>query len=138
LLKNNIAVDTLVLACGWTTDFTDLNENIYDLIVETPNQVGAIENYEVFHLTKRGKQHQHVGRVRSKGYLQALQKAKAQFDIGKPVINIWLILSDCLQTTKVEDQIIWSTLNEKTHRNVISYRIGDRLKLFKEKQKSNG
>jgi ring-1,2-phenylacetyl-CoA epoxidase subunit PaaB len=36
--------------------------------------------------------------------------------------------------TDEEDQIIWSTLPEKKHRDVISYRAGDKLKAFKLKQ----
>jgi len=123
----------------WVTAFTDLEENIYDHINDLSTDVDEPEeNYEVFHLIKRGKQHKHKGQVRAKGNQQALSNAKAQFDTGKPVLNIWLVKSSELQISTKEDRIIWSTLKEKTHREVISFRAGDKLKDFKEKNRSNG
>ena len=95
---------------------------------------GVEEDYEVFHLIKRGKQHQHVGRVKAISYHQALQKAKLQADTDKPILNVWLVKSADLRISKYEDRVIWSTLNDKIHREVISYRAGDKLKQFKEKQ----
>lgn len=117
----------------WVTAFTDLEENIYDHIndMSTDYEEGE-ENYEVFHLIKRGKQHKHVGQVQAKNNQQALSKSKAQFDTGRPVLNIWLVKTSELQISSKEDQVIWSTLKEKTHRDVISYRAGDKLKDFKE------
>ncbi len=123
----------------WVTAFSDLEENIYDQIDEMPAQeAGPEEDYEVFHLIQRGKQHQHVGRVTANSHLQALQKAKVRFNAGKPILNVWLIKINDLQTTNLEDHVIWSTLHEKTHRDVISYRAGDKLKQFKEKQQPDG
>ena len=123
----------------WATTFTDLEENIYDLLGEMSTQEeGPEEDYEVFHLLQRGKQHIHVGCVKANCHLQALQAAKAQFDTGKPILNVWLIKATDLQAAKLEDHVIWSTLHEKTHREVISYRAGDKLKKFKEKQQPDG
>ncbi len=119
----------------WATAFTELEENIYYSNVDISTQEeGPEEDYEVFHLIKRGKQHKHVGRVKAIGYHQALQKAKLQVDTDKPVLNVWLLKSADLRISNVEDQVIWSTLNDKTHREVTSYRAGDKLKQFKEKQ----
>jgi len=122
----------------WVTAFTDLEENIYDHINDmSTDDEAPEENYEVFHLMKRGKQHKHIGQVPAKSNQQALSKAKDQFDTGRPVLNIWLIKSSELKISNKEDQAIWSTLKEKTHRDVISYRAGDKLKHFKEKLRSD-
>jgi ring-1,2-phenylacetyl-CoA epoxidase subunit PaaB len=116
----------------WVTAFTELEESIYDLIDQLPEpQEGPEDSFDVFHLYRRGKQHRHVGQVIAKDTQQALLKAKASFDAGKPVFNIWLIKSVDIHATTTEDQEIWSTLKEKTHREVISYRAGDKLTKFK-------
>lgn len=122
----------------WVTDFTELEESVYDHIkTESNESAKAVEEYvyEVFHLFKRGKQHKHAGQVQAHNHRQALVKAKAGLDNGKPVLNIWLIKTDDITVSSPEDRVIWSTLPEKTHREVISYRAGDKLKSFKEKTK---
>ena len=119
----------------WVTGFTDLEENIYDHLNEQVKETeGQAQDYDVFHLYKRGKQHKHAGQVHAKNHQEALSLAKEKFDSGKPVFNIWLVKSDDIRATGAEDQIIWSTLKEKTHREVISFRAGDKLKDFKNKQ----
>jgi len=119
----------------WVASFTELEENLYDHISNmTTKARGPLEDYHVFHLIKRGKQHKYEGQVQAKDQQHALLMAKEKFDNGKPVLNIWLIKSVDMRITTEEDQIIWSTLKEKTHRDVISYRAGDRLKKFKEKE----
>lgn len=122
----------------WVTVFTELEENVYDYIDEMiVSDEGTEEDYDVFHLFKRGKQHKHVGQVKAKNNQQAVLKAEAEFNNGKPVLNIWLIKSIDIHAADPEDKMIWSTLREKTHRDVISYRAGDKLKEFKEKHDSN-
>jgi len=119
----------------WVTDCMELEENVYDHIVDTSiNADGPQEEYEIFHLMKRGKQHKHAGTVGTTGHQQAILQAKTQFDDGTPVLNIWTAKKADISATDAEDQVIWSTLKDKTHREVISYRAGDRLKAFKERQ----
>jgi ring-1,2-phenylacetyl-CoA epoxidase subunit PaaB len=119
----------------WVTECTELEENIYDHIADFSEESGALEeSYEIFHLSKRGKQHKHAGQVWANSHSQALIKAKHQFDHGKPVLNIWDIKTKDIKATEEEDQVIWSTLPEKTHRDVISYRAGEKLKAFKLKR----
>ncbi len=115
------------------TPYTDLEENIYDLIEEDITEDEETkESYQVFHLMKRGKQHKLEGEVKASNSENALAMAKRSFDQGEPVLNVWVAkTADFLRSTE-EDQAIWSTLKEKTHREVISYKAGDRLKAFKE------
>lgn len=119
----------------WVSDYMDMEDNIYDRIDQQStgkSTESKEEAYHVFHLSKRGKQHKHVGQVLAKNLQQALQNAKNQFDTGKAILNVWLIKVEDIQSTSTEDRAIWSTLREKTHREVISYRAGDKLEAFKK------
>jgi ring-1,2-phenylacetyl-CoA epoxidase subunit PaaB len=119
----------------WATECMELEENVYDHLQNIPIETdGPREEYEVFHLLKRGKQHKHAGSVYARGHWQAILQAKARFDDGKPVLNIWTTKKADINATNVDDQVIWSTLKEKTHREVISYRAGDKIKAFKERK----
>ena len=121
--------------CVWVTQCTEMEENVYDYIEDTVDDVErTTDTYEIFHLTKRGKQHKHVGQLMANNHSQAVIVAKQKFDSGKPVLNIWAIKSTDIRASGEDDQAIWSTLPEKTHRDVISYRAGDKLKAFKQHQ----
>ncbi len=116
------------------TEYTDLEENVYDLIGETPAPSDAKpQSYEVFHLLKRGKQHKHVGQVEASSAQHALHEAKKTFNDGSPVLNIWVGPTAKFLYSKEEDKVIWSTLKEKKHREVISYKAADKLKAYKER-----
>ncbi len=115
------------------TEFTDLEENVYDSISTMAAEGKDLQSYEVFHLTKRGKQHKHVGQVSAASPEHALSEAKKHFDDGRPVLNIWVAPSSEFLFSKEEDKVIWSTLHEKTHRDVISYKAADKIKAFKER-----
>ena len=117
----------------WVTGFTDMEENVYDLVeLESTKQKLPMDDFDVFHLYKRGKQHKHVGRVSAHDISSALKKASVSFDDGRPVLNVWIIKSVDIHASSPEDRVIWSTLKDKTHREVISYRAGDKLKNFKQ------
>lgn len=116
----------------WVTSFTDMEENVYDAI-ELINLQPKLptDDFDVFHLYKRGKQHKHMGQVKAPNHSEALSRAKVRFDGSRPVLNIWLVKSIDIHASTPEDQVVWSTLKQKTHREVISYRAGDKLKNFK-------
>ena len=98
----------------WVTECTELEENVYDHIADFSEESDELEeSYEIFHLSKRGKQHKHAGQVWANSHSQALIKAKHQFDHGKPVLNIWAIKTKDIKAIDEEDQVIWSTLPEK-------------------------
>ena len=120
------------------TAYTDLEENIYDSIDETSSPAGELQEYQVFHLNKRGKQHKHAGTVMAASAAHALSEAKKNFDTGQPVLNIWVAPSEKFWFSGEDDKVIWSTLKEKTHRDVISYKAADKLKAFKENKQHHG
>ena len=117
----------------FVTHYTENDENVYQNIsVELP-EGGEIEEYEFFHLTKRGKQHEHIGSVEAKSYEEALSLARAEFIDGKPVYNVWVVKTNHILFTSDDDKIIWNTLPEKKFRDAIDYKAADKIKEFKER-----
>jgi ring-1,2-phenylacetyl-CoA epoxidase subunit PaaB len=92
------------------------------------------EDYDIFHLKKRGKAHQHVGKVRASSPDQALQAAKAVFGAQRPVVNVWAVRSADVLRSNDEDRDIWATTTEKKYRDAIAYRVQDRIEKFKAEQ----
>ncbi|WP_426061596.1 phenylacetic acid degradation b [Hymenobacter sp. B1770] len=89
------------------------------------------EDYDIFHLKKRGKAHQHVGKVRASSPADALQVAKAVFGEQRPVVNVWAVRSADVLRSCDEDRDIWTTTPEKKYRDAIAYKVQDRIEKFK-------
>lgn len=114
---------------------TDGMQNAYDLIASIAR--GNTETtWEIFHLTKRGKQHVHVGQVKGATPQEAMSAAKEKFGHEKMVYNVWAVLSRNIRFTKPEDKEIWNTLPEKKFRDAANYKGGDKLKDFLAKQQA--
>ena len=94
--------------------------------------VSGEEDYDVFHLKKRGKAHQHVGKVRAASVADALQVARAVFGAQPgPVVNVWLARSADFLRSDDEDRDIWDTTPDKKYRDAGAYRVQDRIEKFK-------
>lgn len=111
------------------TPLVENEENIYDLITPEYDEKPDKEHYEVFHLKKRGKQHVHQGSVLAGSYDEAIIKAKDAF-YANPVLNIWIIKEKNILQILQKDKDIWSTLPEKKHRDVTSYKASEKIKQF--------
>ncbi len=114
---------------------TDKEKNAYDLIPEVPEQTGTKMLFEIYHLIKRGKQHIYVGSVSAANPLGAIALAKAKYNTGKVVYNVWSIETDKIRFTTPEEKDLWITLPEKKFRDASDYKGGDKLKAFLEKSK---
>jgi ring-1,2-phenylacetyl-CoA epoxidase subunit PaaB len=112
---------------------TEGNNNIYDLIEDLPEQPGEKVDFEIYHLTKRGKQHLHEGTVTAASPQEAITIAKRKFKTDKIIYNIWAIRSADIRYTKPEDKDLWLTLPEKKFRDAGDYKGGDKLKAFLER-----
>jgi ring-1,2-phenylacetyl-CoA epoxidase subunit PaaB len=88
-------------------------------------------DYDIFHLKKRGKAHQHVGQVRASSAADALQAAKAQFGEQRPVVNVWAAPAADFLRSDAEDRDLWATTPEKKYRDAIAYKVQDRIEKFK-------
>ena len=90
------------------------------------------EDYDVFHLKKRGKAHQHVGKVRAASPAEALQVAKAVFGAQPgPVVNVWVARSADFLRSDEADKDLWDTTPDKKYRDALAYRVQDRIEKFK-------
>ena len=91
------------------------------------------QTYEVFHQSKRGAQHKHVGIVHAPNADMALLYAKEQDARREQTANIWVAPSSCISATEYADDDIFTTAPEKLYRNPASYKVMDRIQAFKER-----
>ncbi len=117
----------------FVTAFTEDKDNIYNHISDTFPEDGEEEQYEIFHLEKRGKQHEHIGSVPAKNHQHALALAKPNFIDDDPIFNVWVVKTSDILFTNDEDKIMWDTLPEKKFRDASDYRAADKIKEFKER-----
>jgi ring-1,2-phenylacetyl-CoA epoxidase subunit PaaB len=116
------------------SEMTEDTTSVYDALQGSPLKAGDLEKFEIFHLFKRGKQHQHVGPVEAQSYEEALHKAKEVYHTDKVVYNVWIIRSEDMLFSHEEDKVIWETLSDKQFREAIAYKAMDKIKKFKEEQ----
>jgi len=114
---------------------TDGKLNAYEFVNDAPSQSGEKTSYEIYHLLKRGKQHQHVGIVQAATPQEAMSESKKAFKNDKIVYNVWAIQSNDIRFTSPEEKELWLTLPEKKFRDASDYKGGDKLKEFLEKGK---
>jgi ring-1,2-phenylacetyl-CoA epoxidase subunit PaaB len=119
----------------YVSPMTDGTVNAYEFVNETPPQSGDKTSYEIYHLLKRGKQHQHVGTVQAVTPQESMSEAKKLFKNDKVVYNIWAIRTSDIRFTNPEEKELWLTLPEKKFRDASDYKGGDKLKEFLEKAK---
>lgn len=105
-------------------------ESVYDTVPTAASSVG--EEFEIFHLKKRGKAHVHAGTVRSASAEEALQQAKAAFGEQRPVVNVWVVRSADVLRSDEADRDMWTTTPEKKYRDAIAYKVQDRIDRFKK------
>ncbi|MEO0552489.1 MAG: phenylacetic acid degradation b [Bacteroidota bacterium] len=115
--------------------FTEGEDTVYNYISDPGEpENDNTESFELFHLKKRGKQHEHIGTIESSSAEVALSMVKSEFINDKPVYNIWIVKTSDIEFSQDEDKIIWDTLPEKKFRDAIAYKAADKIKEFKERQ----
>lgn len=112
-------------------------ELVDDSVMEEAAYAAGEEDYDIFHLKKRGKAHQHVGKVRAGTPAGALQVAKVLFGEQRPVVNVWAVRAADILRSDADDRDIWTTTPDKKYRDAISYKVQDRIDKFKEEALSN-
>ena len=118
----------------FVSPLTEGNQNVYDLISETPENETAKLEYEIYQLLKRGKQHIHAGSVLASSVEEAMSQAKKNLNSGKVIYNIWAIPFSSIRFTAAEEGDLWLTLPEKKFRDATEYKGGEKLKVFLEKK----
>lgn len=114
---------------------TDGDDDAYNHVSEVTPE-GEKTSFEIFHLFKRGKQHQHVGAVVANNSNEALWIASQELRTDKQVFNIWTIRTSDIRFTNQDDMDLWLTLPEKKFRDAAAYKGGDKLKTFLEASKN--
>lgn len=111
---------------------TEGDQSAFDLISHvTPG--GKQEDYEIFLLSKRGKQHVHAGTVKAGSPEEAMSAAKQTLN-SKVVYNIWAVRNTAIRRTTADESNLWLTLPEKKFRDAADYKGGDKLKEFLERR----
>lgn len=120
----------------WVSPMTEGNQTVYDLANEAAAHSAEKISFEIYHLTKRGKQHFHVGCVGASTPEEAMAAARKQFDAGV-VFNIWVVRTSDIRFTSDEESDLWSSLPEKKFRDASDYKGGEKLKEFLERAKKS-
>jgi ring-1,2-phenylacetyl-CoA epoxidase subunit PaaB len=117
----------------YVSPLTEGNQNAYELIHDVPVQTGEKASYEIYHLLKRGKQHQYIGTVQAATPQEAMAEAKKVFMNDKMTYNVWAIRTSDIRYTTPDEKELWLTLPEKKFRDASDYKGGDKLKEFLER-----
>jgi ring-1,2-phenylacetyl-CoA epoxidase subunit PaaB len=119
-----------------TENKEDIYEYIHKEIMEDANK-GKETTYQIFHLLKRGKHHQHKGELVATSFEEALWLSKDKFPRDKAVYNIWVAAdANILKMEGEEVSDIWETLPDKKYRDAMDYKATEKIKKFKAEQKS--
>ena len=105
----------------------------FDSQIEPLSEKDQFQTYEVFHQTKRGQQHVHVGIVHAPSPEMALVYAKEQYSRRGQTSNLWVVPSAQVMATEYFDEDIFETTPEKMYRDASVYKVMDRIKAYKEK-----
>jgi ring-1,2-phenylacetyl-CoA epoxidase subunit PaaB len=116
----------------FVSPMTEGDVNAYETIGDGPDRSGTPQDYEIYHLMKRGKQHVHAGTVNALSPEDAMAKAKRELKSDKVIYNIWAIRTADIRFTTPEEADLWITLPEKKFRDAADYKGGDKLKNFLE------
>lgn len=75
------------------------------------------DTYEVFHQTKRGDAHIHVGSVHAPDPQMALQMARDQFARRLNCVSIWVVNSKDVTATNYQDDDFFAQVTDKRYRD---------------------
>jgi ring-1,2-phenylacetyl-CoA epoxidase subunit PaaB len=75
------------------------------------------ETYEVFHQSRRGKPHEHVGAVHAPDPQMALQMARDQFARRMECVSLWVVRSSDIAKTDYQDPAFFSRVFDKSYRD---------------------
>jgi ring-1,2-phenylacetyl-CoA epoxidase subunit PaaB len=85
------------------------------------------ETYEVFHQTKKGDAHIHVGSVHAPDAQMALQMARDQFARRLKCTSIWVVPSREVTATEFQDYDFFSQTTDKSYRDPKNFGAPDKL-----------
>jgi ring-1,2-phenylacetyl-CoA epoxidase subunit PaaB len=102
---------------------------------ETFDRLGEMEawgTFEVFHQSKRGEQHVHVGIVHASDAEMALLFAKEQYGRRLRSANIWVVKTSDVYSLGYENEDMFETTPEKMYREAGGYKLRDKINKYKK------
>jgi ring-1,2-phenylacetyl-CoA epoxidase subunit PaaB len=94
-----------------------------------------LKTYEVFHQSKRGEPHVHVGAVHASDAALALQYARDQFARRLPCTSLWVVPSDQITATTLEESEAWfAASTDKSYREASGFPMRDIVKRAENRQ----
>ncbi len=75
------------------------------------------DTYEVFHQSKRGEPHEHVGAVHAPDPDMALQMARDQFARRMACVSLWVVRSADVTMTDYQDDEFFARTTDKSYRD---------------------
>jgi ring-1,2-phenylacetyl-CoA epoxidase subunit PaaB len=85
------------------------------------------ETFEVFHQSKRGDPHEHVGSVHAPDPQMALQLARDQFARRLKCVSLWVVRSRDITATDYQDGSFFAQVTDKSYRDPKSFDAPDKL-----------
>jgi ring-1,2-phenylacetyl-CoA epoxidase subunit PaaB len=86
-----------------------------------------LETYEVFHQSKRGDPHEHVGSVHAPDPQMALQLARDQFARRLKCASLWVVRSRDITATDYQDESFFAQVVDKSYRDPKAFEAPDKL-----------
>ncbi len=85
-----------------------------------------LRTFEVFHQSKRGEPHVHVGAVHAPVAELALQYARDQFARRLECVSLWVVPSDQITATMLEESAAWfEPTTDKSYREASGFPMRD-------------
>lgn len=84
------------------------------------------ETYEVFHQTKKGDPHIHVGSVHAPDPQMALQMARDQFARRLKCVSIWVVRSRDVTATDYQNEDFFAQVTDKSYRDPKAFEAPDK------------
>jgi ring-1,2-phenylacetyl-CoA epoxidase subunit PaaB len=85
------------------------------------------ESYEVFHQSKRGDAHEHVGAVHAPDAQVALQFARDQFARRLRCVSLWVVRTRDITATDYQDESFFAHSTDKSYRDPKTFGAPDHL-----------
>lgn len=101
---------------------------------EPKAELDQFHTFEVFHQSKTGAHHVHVGIVHAPNPEMALLLAKEQYGRRGATTNIWVVDTKHVVAMESNDADIFATTPEKTYRDVGAYMVRNKVEAYKKKQ----
>ncbi|MBK8551750.1 MAG: 1,2-phenylacetyl-CoA epoxidase subunit B [Ignavibacteria bacterium] len=95
------------------------------------------QTYEVFHQSKKGDRHIHVGSLHAPNAEMAILLAKEQYARRYKCVNLWVVKTSDVFITDYDDEDMFEANQEKMYREAGGYKVMDRINKFKTEHKKN-